>query len=97
MQRQIVILNVAFLVIRLVGLGMAAHGAQKLFGWFGGHGLGGTGGFFEKLGFRPGRFFAFAAGAGEVGGGVLTAVGFGGPIGPALIVLVMIVGNGSRS
>jgi putative oxidoreductase len=91
MQRQIVILNVAFLVIRLVGLGMAAHGAQKLFGWFGGHGLAGTGGFFEKLGFRPGRFFAFAAGAGEVGGGVLTAVGFGGPIGPALIVLVMIV------
>jgi len=91
MQRQMVILNVAFLLIRLVGVGMAAHGAQKLFGWFGGHGLAGTGGFFEKLGFRPGRFFAFAAGAGELAGGLLTAVGLGGPIGPALIMLVMIV------
>ena len=40
---------------------MAAHGAQKLFGWFGGYGLAGTGGFFESLGFRPGRFFATTA------------------------------------
>jgi putative oxidoreductase len=85
------ILNIAFLLIRLVGIGMAAHGAQKLFGWFGGHGLAGTGSFFDKLGFRPGRFFALAAGSGELVGGVLTAVGLGGPIGPALIVLVMIV------
>ena len=37
---------------------MAAHGAQKLFGWFGGYGIAGTGGFFESLGFRPGRLLA---------------------------------------
>ena len=91
MQQQLLILNIAFLLVRLVGLGMAAHGAQKLFGWFGGHGVAGTGAFFEKLGFRPGSLFAFAAGAGELVGGLLIAVGLGGPIGPALVVLVMIV------
>lgn len=75
----------------VVGLLMAAHGAQKLFGWFGGYGLAGTGGFFESLGFRPGRFFAAAAGATEVLGGLLIAAGLFGPLGPALIVSVMIV------
>ena len=81
------------LVIRLVfGLLMAAHGAQKLFGWFGGPGLAGTGGFFESLGFRPGRLFAAAASVSEVAGGLLVALGLFGPIGPALIVSVMIVG-----
>ena len=85
-------MNAGLLVARLVfGLLMAAHGSQKLFGWFGGYGLQGTGGFFEKLGFRPGRFFAGAAGAAEVAGGLLLALGLLGPIGPALIVAVMIV------
>jgi putative oxidoreductase len=82
----------ALLLLRLVfGLSMAAHGSQKLFGWFGGHGLAGTGGFLEGLGFRPGRLFALAAGLSEAGGGVLTALGLLGPIGPALIVAPMIV------
>jgi putative oxidoreductase len=82
----------ALLIFRLFfGLGLAAHGAQKLFGWFGGHGLAGTGGFFEQLGFRPGRLFALAAGLGEFGGGLLTALGLFGPVGPALMFLVMIV------
>jgi len=85
-------MNAGLLIARLVfGLLMAAHGSQKLFGWFGGYGLEGTGGFFEKLGFRPGRFFAGAAGAAEVAGGLLLALGFLGPIGPALVVAVMIV------
>ncbi len=75
----------------LIGLGMAAHGAQKLFGWFGGYGIKGTGGFFEGLGFRPGPLFAAAAGLGELGGGMLTALGFLGPIGPALIIMVLVV------
>lgn len=75
----------------LIGLGLAAHGAQKLFGWYGGYGIKGTGGFFETLGFRPGPFFALAAGLGEFGGGLLTALGLGGPIGPALIIVVMLV------
>ncbi|HET6362113.1 MAG TPA: DoxX family membrane protein, partial [Gemmatimonadota bacterium] len=85
-------MNGALLILRLIlGLGLAAHGAQKLFGWFGGHGLAGTGGFFEGLGFRPGKAFALLAGLGEMGGGVLLALGLGGPLGPALSVLVMIV------
>src|SRR5437588_6630075 len=80
------------LLVRLVfGLLMAAHGSQKIFGWFGGYGLTGTGAFFEQLGFRPGRLFAAAAGWTEFIGGVLLAVGLGGPIGAALIVSVMIV------
>src|SRR5258706_10280421 len=84
--------NLILLLARLLlGLGMAAHGAQKLSGWFGGYGLAGTGAFLEKLGFRPGRAFALAASLGEVGGGVLTALGLMGPAGPALMILVMIV------
>lgn len=70
---------------------MAAHGAQKLFGWFGGHGLAGTGGFFDSLGFHPGRLFAAAAGASEIVSGLLMALGLLGPVGPALMVSVMVV------
>jgi putative oxidoreductase len=82
----------ALLIARLIlGLGIAAHGAQKLFGWYGGYGIKGTGGFFEGLGFRPGTLFAAAAGLGEFGGGLLTALGLGGPIGPALIIMIMLV------
>ncbi|HEX7420160.1 MAG TPA: DoxX family protein [Thermoanaerobaculia bacterium] len=80
------------LLLRLVfGLSMAAHGAQKLFGWFGGYGIAGTGGFFEGLGFRPGKMFAFAAGLSEFAGGLLIALGLLGPVGSALVVAVMIV------
>jgi len=47
------------LLVRLLfGVAIAAHGSQKLFGWFGGYGLKGTGGFIETLGFRPGVVFA---------------------------------------
>ncbi|HEY6843611.1 MAG TPA: DoxX family protein [Thermoanaerobaculia bacterium] len=85
-------MNEGLLLVRLVfGLLMAAHGTQKLFGWFGGYGLTGTGGFFESLGFRPGKLFAFAAGLGEFAGGLLVALGLLGPIGPALVLSVMIV------
>lgn len=84
--------NEGLLIARLVfGLVMAAHGAQKLFGWFGGYGLSGTGGFFESIGFRPGRLFAFTAGFGELASGVLIALGLFGPVGPALMLSVMIV------
>ena len=85
-------MNDALLVARVVlGLGIAAHGLQKLFGWFGGFGLTGTGGWLETLGFRPGKLFALAVALGESGGGVLTALGFLDPLGPALMVLVMVV------
>jgi putative oxidoreductase len=84
-------MDIAFLIVRIVvGLGLAAHGAQKLFGWFGGHGIAGTGQYFESLSFRPGRAFAVAAGLGEFGGGLLTFLGLWGALGPALIVLVML-------
>ena len=80
------------ILVRLVaGPLMALHGAQKLFGWVGGYGLAGTGGYFEQLGFRPGRLFALAAGLGELTSGLLVALGFLGPLGPALMVSVMLV------
>jgi putative oxidoreductase len=85
-------MDLALLITRLVvGLTLAAHGAQKLFGWFGGYGLKGTGGFFEGLGFRPGALFAAAAGLGEFVGGLLTAAGLFSPFGPVLLVVVMVV------
>jgi putative oxidoreductase len=85
-------MDFGLLLARLVlGLMMAAHGAQKLFGWFGGHGISGTAGFFEMLGFRPGRLFVVAAAGAEFTGGLLVASGLLGPIGSALILAVMIV------
>jgi putative oxidoreductase len=85
-------MDAGLLLARMVfGLLMAAHGSQKLFGWFGGYGLAGTAGFFEQLGFRPGRFFAATAAATEVTAGLLVVAGLLGPVGPALIVSVMIV------
>jgi putative oxidoreductase len=84
--------SAGLLIGRLVlGLAMAAHGSQKLFGWFGGHGLAGTGGYFEQLGFRPGRTYAAAAAGTEVVGGLLLALGLFGPVGPALMLSVMVV------
>ena len=79
----------------ILGMLMVAHGSQKLFGWFGGYGLAGTGAFFDSLGFRPGRAFAALAGGAELAGGLLLALGLLGPVGPALVVSVMIVAAGS--
>jgi len=84
--------NAPLLLLRVVlGLAFASHGAQKLFGWFGGGGIGGTGRFFESIGFRPGSRFALASGLGEFLGGTLLALGFLGPVGPALMISVMVV------
>src|SRR5919108_3032323 len=84
-----------FLARVTLGLLMAAHGSQKLFGWFGGYGLSATAGFLEGIGFRPGRLFATAAALAEFGGGLLFALGLFHPIAAALIVSVMIVAAGS--
>jgi putative oxidoreductase len=65
---------------------MAGHGAQKLFGSFGGPGLEGTSGFMEMLGMRPGRPWAYLAGLSEFGGGVLTALGLFNPLGPLGVI-----------
>ena len=84
--------GLGLLVGRLVfGTLFAAHGSQKLFGWFRGEGLRGTGEFFESLGFHPGRPFAAAAGLTELTSGVLILLGFLGPVGPALLLSVMTV------
>ena len=74
----------------VVGPLMIGHGTQKLFGWFGGHGLEGTGGFFESLGMRPGRRHASAAGAAEALGGALVALGALTPVASTLVSSVMI-------
>ncbi len=80
------------LLIRLViGLTLAAHGAQKLFGLFGGYGIAGTGGFFESLGFRPGKVIATMACLGETGRGLALALGLLTPFAAAVIVATMIV------
>jgi putative oxidoreductase len=84
--------DIGILVIRvLFGVAIAAHGAQKLFGWFGGYGLKGTGGVFETLGFRPGIAFAAAAALSEFGGGVLLMLGLFTPLGASAILAAMLV------
>jgi putative oxidoreductase len=89
-------MDVGLLVIRLaIGLFLAAHGAQKLFGSFGGHGLAGTGGFLESLGYRPGRANAALAGLAELGGGLLLALGLLTPLGAAAAIGVMVNAMGS--
>lgn len=74
----------------IVGPLMIGHGTQKLFGWFGGNGLEGTGGFFESLGMRPGRRHASAAGAAETLGGALVTIGALTPLASTLVSSVMI-------
>jgi putative oxidoreductase len=80
-----------FIIRVVVGLTMAAHGAQKLFGWFGGHGIGGTAGFFGQVGLRPARVHAMLAGMSELGGGLLLALGLLTPLACAAIIAVMVV------
>ena len=77
-------------IVRLVqGSLMAGHGAQKLFGSFGGPGLEGTSGLMEMLGMRPGRPWAYMAGLSEFGGGVLTTLGLLNPLGPLGVIGAM--------
>jgi len=73
----------------LIGGLFIGHGTQKLFGWFGGHGLDGTGGFFESLGLKPGKRNAIAAGVSEAGGGALLASGLALPVAGAALTGTM--------
>lgn len=80
------------LIIRLVvGLSFMAHGAQKLFGWFGGYGPKGTGGWMESIGIKPGVAMAVMAGLMEFVGGALFAAGLGTVFASLLIVMTMVV------
>src|SRR2546430_16718131 len=84
-------MDTGILIIRLFfGLAIAAHGAQKLFGWFGGHGIKATGSMFESIGFRPCAVFATAAGVTEMGRGLLMGPGFFTPLGDAGVVLTVL-------
>jgi putative oxidoreductase len=84
-------MDVGLLILRLaVGGLFIGHGTQKLFGWFGGYGLKGSGGFFESLGYRPGPFMALIGGTTEVLGGIFLASGFLTPLGAAMVVGVML-------
>jgi len=75
----------------VIGPLFVGHGTQKLFGWFGGHGLDGTAGFFEgKLGLKPGKRHATAAGASEAIGGALLTIGALTPVAAGLITGTMI-------
>jgi len=66
----------AGLVLRVpVGIILIAHGAQKLFGWFGGYGLEGTGQFMASLGLEPGYLMALLAGSAEFFGGLALVLG----------------------
>lgn len=79
--------DLGLLTLRLgTGGALFAHGAQKLFGWFGGHGLQGTAQFMESLGYRPGRRSALASGLAEAGGGALLALGLATPAAGAAVV-----------
>ena len=80
-----------FIIRAVIGALLFAHGTQKLFGWYGGYGLDGTGGFFESVGHRPGRQMAMVAGISEAGGGLLLLMGLLTPIGCAMIIGTMIV------
>nr|WP_272918569.1 DoxX family membrane protein [Streptomyces sp. HUCO-GS316] len=72
--------DLGLLLLRMgVGGVLAAHGTQKLFGWFGGHGIEGTGQFMESVGYEPGKASARAAGLAEAGGGTLLALGLATP------------------
>ncbi|MEM5533336.1 DoxX family protein [Pseudoalteromonas arctica] len=68
--------GVAALILRVpVGLILAAHGAQKLFAWFGGYGLEGTGQWMVSIGLEPGYWLAMMAGSAEFFGGIALAIG----------------------
>lgn len=83
--------DLGLLIVRLiVGLAFAAHGAQKLFGWFGGYGPKGTGGWFESIGVKPGVFAAVAIGIVEFVGGILFAAGLLTPVVAILLAFTMV-------
>ncbi|MGK9253302.1 DoxX family protein [Paenibacillus sp. P22] len=84
--------DTGILILRVVaGLLFAAHGTQKLFGWFGGYGIKGTAGWLESLGAKPGVLMAVLAGLSELLGGLLLALGLWVWIAAALIIIPMLV------
>jgi putative oxidoreductase len=86
--------DAALLVARTTaGLLVAGHGAQKLFGWFGGSGLENWTAATERMSMQPARFWAVTGAIGEFGGGLLTAVGLLNPLGPIMVASMMIAAS----
>jgi putative oxidoreductase len=86
------LLGLGLLVLRVVvGLTLAGHGAQKLFGWWGGPGLKAWTEGVAKMRIRPAVPFAWLAALAELGGGLLLAVGFLSPLGSLAIIGTMLV------
>jgi putative oxidoreductase len=84
-------MKLARLLLRLIVGGLfVGHGTQKLFGWFGGPGLDATAQGFDKMGMRPGRHHATAAGATETGGGALLIAGLATPLAASALISVML-------
>lgn len=82
--------HVGLLLLRvLVGVTFSLHGMQKVFGWFGGGGLGGTGGWFRSLGFGDGRVAALLAGGSEIAGGLGLTLGLLTPFAAAAMIGTM--------
>jgi putative oxidoreductase len=89
-------IDISLLILQLgIGLTFAAHGAQKVFGWWGGPGLAGWEGAMAHMGFRPARFFAVSSAFTELAGGLLLAIGLLTPLAAAALVAqaVVIVGH----
>jgi len=80
-------MDIGLLVLRVtVGLFIAGHGSQKLFGWFSGNGINGTAKFFESVGYDPGKLYAVIGGLIEFGGGLALIAGFFTPLVGAAIL-----------
>ncbi len=81
----------SLLLLRVfVGLLVAAHGAQKVFGWFGGPGIPGTQQMVRRLDVHPSIFWAWVSALNELVGGLLLALGFLMPLGPLMIFANML-------
>jgi putative oxidoreductase len=84
-------MKIGRLLLRVaVGGFFFGHGTQKLFGWFGGPGLDATAQGFHRMGMRPGRRNALAAGLGETAGGAAVALGFATPVAASALVATML-------
>ncbi|MTT31437.1 DoxX family membrane protein [Terrilactibacillus sp. BCM23-1] len=79
-----------FLIRMIIGIVFLFYGSQKLFGWFGGHGIKGTGGWFESIGIKPGILVATLSGFGELVSGILFILGFLLPLGAIIITIIML-------
>jgi putative oxidoreductase len=85
-------MDIAFLILRVVvGLTLAAHGAQKVFGWFEGARIDGFSAVLGRMGMKPARLWAWVAGLSELVGGLLIALGLLWPAGPLVVVGAMLV------